>query len=139
MAYVTTTPPTYTRMVQPSPPRRARPLFRLAQVVSYILWVVEALLVLRFVLRFLGANPSAAFSNFIYDITTPLVAPFAQVFQAQSVEAGAGSNIVEWGTLLAMVIYWLVAWAILRLLRMGRPVTTVEANQKLRRGYDIQE
>ena len=35
-------------------------------------------------------------------------------------------------TLLAMVVYWLLDWAIIKLFIMGRPVSTPEADVKLR-------
>lgn len=108
---------------------RTRPLYRGTQVVWYILGILEALLALRFVLGLLAANPSAAFTSFIYNITHPFVAPFMAVFNTPQV---AGSAF-EWTTLLAMVVYWLVAIAIVRLLLIGRPVSRGEAAYQLER------
>ena len=89
--------------------------------------VVEALLLLRFFLRLIGANPAAGFTNLIYSVTYPLVAPFLYVVRSPQV---AGSTF-EWTTLLALLVYWLLAWGIVRLLAMGRPVSTLEAEEKL--------
>lgn len=53
-------------------------------MVSAIIYAIggllEAVIGLRFVLRLLGANPDAAFVRWIYDVSTPLVAPFAGIF-----------------------------------------------------------
>ena len=109
-------------------PTRVRPLYRGTQVVWYLLGILEALLAFRFILKFLAANPNAGFTDFIYDVTHPFVAPFLNVFRINRIEG----NVLEWTTLLAMVVYWLLAWAIIKLFIMGRPVSTPEADVKLR-------
>lgn len=106
-----------------------RPLYRGTQVVWYLLNALEALLAFRFVLRALGANPEAGFSSFIYAVTYPFAEPFLNVFRMTRV---AGATI-EWTTLLAMLVYWLLAWAIIRLFLMGKPVSEIEAEVKLDR------
>lgn len=116
---------TYVTTVSPN----ARPLYRGTQVVYYILGVLEALLAIRFVLRLLAANPGAGFTNFIYSITYPFVAPFQAVFSTSRI---AGSAF-EWTTLLAMLVYWLLAIAIIRLFVMSKPVSRTEASYKLER------
>jgi hypothetical protein len=104
-----------------------KPLFRSVQVVWYLLGLVEALLAFRFVLKLLGANPGAGFTYFIYSVTYPFAAPFLSVFRVTQV---AGS-VFEWTTLLAMVVYWLVAMAIIKALVMSKAVSTPEAAVKL--------
>lgn len=106
---------------------RTRPLYRGTQVVWYILGILEALLAFRFVLRLLGANPAAGFTNFIYSVTYPFLAPFIAVFHTTRV---AGSAF-DWSTLLAMVVYWLLALAIIRLFLISKPVSRTEAAVKL--------
>jgi len=39
--------------------------------------------------------------------------------------------IFEWTTLLAMLVYWLIAFAIIKLLLIGKSVSTPEAATKL--------
>lgn len=104
-----------------------KPLFRGTQIVWYLLFLIEALLAFRFVLKMMGANPSAGFSNFIYTITWPFAAPFLRVFSKTTVEG----SIFEWTTLLAMLAYWFLAIAIARLLVMSKTVSTPEAAEKL--------
>ena len=106
---------------------RTKPLYRGTQVVWYVLGVIEALLAFRFVLKLLAANPNAGFSSFIYSITYPLVAPFLNVFHISRVEGSA----LEWTTLLAMFVYWVVALAIIKLFFMSKDVSTPEASEKL--------
>jgi uncharacterized protein YggT (Ycf19 family) len=104
-----------------------RPLYRGVQVVWYILGLLEVLLAFRFILRLTSANPTAGFTDFIYSVTAPLIAPFAAVFPATAVEG----SVFEWSTLLAMLVYWLIAWAIIKLFVMGKPVSNTEASVKL--------
>jgi hypothetical protein len=104
-----------------------KPLYRGTQVVWYILGIVEALLAFRFVLKLLGANPEAGFTSFIYDATYVFAAPFLTVFRISQV---AGS-IFEWTTLLAMFVYWVIAVGIVKLLLIGKTVSTPEAAVKL--------
>jgi hypothetical protein len=105
-----------------------RPLYRGTQVVWYILGLVEVLLAFRFVLRLLGANPEAGFTALIYGVTYPFAAPFLAVFSNTRVVPG---SVFEWTTLLAMVVYWLLALGIIKMFLMGRAVSTPEAAAKL--------
>ncbi len=104
-----------------------KPLYRGTQIVWYILGFLEALLTIRFILKLLAANPAAGFSNFIYDVSYIFVAPFLTVFQVTRVE----SSVLEWTTLLAMVVYYLIAWGIVKLFFMSKSVSTPEAASKL--------
>jgi hypothetical protein len=104
-----------------------KPLFRGTQIVWYILSVLEVLLTFRFLLKLTGANPAAGFTDFIYTFSYPFVAPFAAVFRRTSVQG----SVFEWTTLLAMLVYWVVAIGIVRLFLMSKTVSTPEAAAKL--------
>jgi len=104
-----------------------KPLYRGIQVIWYVLSLLEVLLAFRFFLKFLDANPSAGFTSFIYSLTYVFVTPFLNVFHISFV----GNSIFEWPTLLAMLVYWLIALAIVALLVGGKTVSTPEAAQKL--------
>jgi len=102
-------------------------LYRGTQVVWYILGLVEILLAFRFVLKLLGANAAAGFTNFIYSVTYVFAAPFLNVFRITKV---AGSTL-EWTTLLAMFVYWVIAFGIIKIFLMSKTVSTPEAAVKL--------
>ncbi len=104
-----------------------KPLYRGTQVVWYLLGLLEALLAFRFILKLLAANSSAGFASLIYAVTWPFAAPFLNVFRITKVEG----NIFEWTTLLAMLVYWLLAMAIVKLFLMGKTVSTPEAAAKM--------
>ena len=104
-----------------------KPLYRGTQIVWFILGFIEIMLAFRFIFKLLGANPDAVFSSFIYGITYIFASPFLSVFHVSQI---AGS-IFEWTTLLAMFVYWVIAFGIINLFLMGRTVSTAEAAAKL--------
>lgn len=104
-----------------------KPLYRGTQVLWYVLGALEVLLAFQFLLKLLGANPAAGFTEFIYTASYPFILPFSAVFGTTSV---AGS-VFEWTTLLAMAVYALVVYGLVKILRMSRAVTTPEAAVKL--------
>jgi YggT family protein len=106
---------------------RSKPLYRATQAVWYVLGVIESLLLIRFLLKLFAANPNAGFTEMIYSLTYPFVAPFIGVFSSPRLEG----SVMEWASLLAMLIYWLFAWAVVKLFLMGKPVSTIEAESKL--------
>lgn len=104
-----------------------KPLFHASQFVWYILLLTEGMLFLRLFLKLFGANPSALFTDTIYTLTNPLVAPFVAVFNTTRLE----NNIFEWTTLLAAVVFFMLALAITKLLVMSKTVSSVEAARRL--------
>ncbi len=104
-----------------------KPLYRGTQIVWYLLGILEILLAFRFILKLLGANAAAGFTSFIYGATYIFTAPFLSVFRMTQVSG----SIFEWTTLLAMLVYWLIAFGIIRLLLIGKTVSTPEAADKL--------
>jgi hypothetical protein len=75
----------------------------------------------------MGANPEAGFSAFVYMVTYIFASPFLNVFRMTHV---AGST-VEWTTILAMFVYWVIAYGLIKLFLMGKTVSTPEAAVKL--------
>lgn len=105
-----------------------KPLYRGTQIVWYIIGLLEVLLAFRFVLKLLGANSVAGFTSFIYGVTFPFATPFLNVFGITKIEG----SIFEWTTILAMLVYWIIAFGIIKLLLIGKTVSTPEAADKLK-------
>ena len=106
---------------------RTKPLYRGTQIVWYILGLIEILLTFRFILKLLAANPEAVFTKFIYGVTYVFAGPFLAVFHRTQISG----SITEWSTLLAMLVYWIIAFGIIKLFLMGKSVSTPEAAAKL--------
>lgn len=94
----------------------------LARVIGFIGSVLLILLAFRFVLVLLGANSSNGFANFIYSVSHPFVAPFFSLF---GYNLSYGTSRVELGTLVAMAVYGLITYGLMRLVTINRPRTTV--------------
>ncbi len=105
-----------------------QPIYRGVQFVWFVFGILETILALRLILKALGANPVSGFANFVYSLTYPFVAPFQSVFSTTNI---TGSTL-EWTTLLALVVYWILAIILIQLLLMGKSVSTKEASFKLR-------
>lgn len=88
-------------------------LRRIARVIYFIFGVIEALIAIRAVLRLLGANPRSGFASFIYDVTAPFVAPFRGLFNEPAL---GNTSVLEYSSLVAILVYALIAFALVRLL-----------------------
>ncbi len=84
---------------------------RWARVVYFVFGVIEGLIAIRFVLRLLGANSNSQFAALIYNLTFPLLAPFRGLFS----EPSFGTAVIEWRSLVAIVVYMLLSYALVRL------------------------
>jgi|SRR5687767_6915521 len=89
-------------------------------IVWYILGVIEILLAFRFVLKVLGANPESGFVDFIYTLTGILTGPFDSIFGVASTKSGDIKSVFEPSILVAMAVYALVAWGIVKLINVNR-------------------
>ena len=102
-------------------------LYKVTRGIWYVAYVIEAFLLLRFILRLLGANPGAGFTELVYSIAAVPLAPFLYVFGNNS----SGVGVIEWSTLLAMVVYWLLAWGIVKLILMKHEVPPHQAERTI--------
>jgi len=102
-------------------------IFRLYQVIWYILGVAEVLLVSRILLKLIGANLSSGFTSFIYSASAPLVSPFRGVLG----ETTSQESVIEWSTIIAMAVYAVVAFGLVKLFQLIKPTTEQEVNQSV--------
>ncbi|MDF1542694.1 MAG: YggT family protein [Anaerosomatales bacterium] len=103
-------------------------------IISWISGAIEVILAFRFGLLLFGANPEAAFVDFIYRIAAPFMVPFEAVFGVTETRMG---SIFDWSTLLAILVYAVVAWGLTSLIRnVGySSSTTVEQVEKAEREH----
>ena len=87
------------------------------RVIWFVVGLINILLITRFILLLLGANNDAGFVTFIYNITAPFVAPFVGIFG----EPTYGQFMLEWSSLLAIAVYSLIAWGIVKLITLSNP------------------
>lgn len=89
----------------------------LTNIIWFVCGVLLVLLAFRFILALLGANPGNWFANFIYTVSHPFVAPFFGLF---SYNYHYGISRFEVYTLVAMVVYAVIAWILSALVNIDR-------------------
>lgn len=87
------------------------------RVVWFIAGLMSIIIALRFVLLLLGANQGAGFTDFVYSLSAPLVAPFVGIFGEPSYSV----SVFEISSLLAIAVYILIAWGIAKLITLASP------------------
>ena len=81
--------------------------------VWYVVGIINLLLLLRIIFYLFGAR-STGFTDFLYAITGPFVAPFRGIFASPSVEG----SYFDTASLVAIVIYSLLGWLIVGLINL---------------------
>lgn len=97
-------------------------IFRSYQIVWYIVGLIEVLLGFRVVLLLFGADSNSGFANLIYSMSDPLASPFAGIF---GVTRTSGA-VFEWSTLIAMMVYAIVAYGIVAIFQLVKPTNRTE-------------
>lgn len=100
-------------------------IFRTYQVIWYILGIIEVILAFRIILKFLGANSYSGFTSFIYAISSPFAMPFAGILGVTV----SSDMVFEWSTLIAMVVYTIIAYGIVALFQLVKPTNQNEVEQ----------
>ena len=88
------------------------PVWTVTRVITLLFTVLEVLLLIRFALKLLGANPQQALVAGLYAITEPLVRPFQGIWPQQSTPV-----VFDLPALLAIVFLFLVAALVVALVR----------------------
>lgn len=89
------------------------------RVIWYIAGFIVTLLTLRVILLLLSANQDNAFVGFIYAVSEFFAWPFFGIF---SYQPAYGSFVFELSSVVAIVIYSLVAWGLAKAFTLtGRP------------------
>ena len=95
-------------------PERDRQIFtfKVTQLVWLLLGILEGFLGLRVILKLIAANPASPIAALIYSFTDLFLFPFKGLTATPAV----GGFVLEISTLIAMIIYGLIGWAIERLI-----------------------
>ena len=105
--------------------KKKKVIFRTYQIIWYILGALELLLIFRVILKALSANSGSGFVDFIYNISAPFTLPFSGIFGA-TVSQG---NVIEWSTFVAMAVYAVLAFGIIKLIQLVKPTNPDEVEQ----------
>jgi YggT family protein len=84
---------------------------RVTQIIWLLFGFLQGLIALRIVLRLIGANPDTAFVQLVYGITSIFLWPFAGI----TPDPGYAQYQLEVSSIIAMIVYALLAWGLVRL------------------------
>lgn len=85
--------------------------FKTTQWIWLVLGIVEVIIGLRVLLKLIGANPQSPFASLVYNLSAMLLVPFAGLVGTPT----AGGMILEISSIIAMLVYALLAWGIDRI------------------------
>jgi len=108
--------------------RKRLTLERISALIGFLFSVLEGAIGLRVLLKLMEANPKNAFASFVYNLTALFLAPFAGLTPNPAVDG----MVLEITSIVAMIVYALIALAIVRLVWLvfyqpsARSVTTYE-------------
>ncbi len=93
-----------------------------SQTVEYLVYfffgALEVLLAFRLVLKLMGASISSAFVGLIYGLTGIFILPFEGIFRRGFAQGVETTSILEPSTLVAIIVYAVLAWGVVKLLRI---------------------
>lgn len=94
--------------------RRLR-VYQGIQGIWFLTAFLEGAIGLRVVLKLIGANPDNGFASVVYGFTGLFVGPFAGLIGTPA----SGGMVLEISSMIAMVVYALGAWAVVRAVRLA--------------------
>ncbi|MCA1670120.1 MAG: YggT family protein [Thermomicrobia bacterium] len=111
--------------------------FSALDLATRIIWFLTGLLLVGLVIRFIfkatGANTASSFVSFVYNATAAFVAPFRGIFS----DSVSGSNVLEVSTIVAIVVWALIAFFVTWLLGiiLGGPSRGVREYRRTSRRF----
>jgi hypothetical protein len=88
--------------------------FRAVAVVGFVIGAIDVVIAGRFLGKLFGASAQSAFVHGIYQVSAPLVAPFTGIFG----DTGSKTNTFETASLVALVVYAVIGWGLVVLIRI---------------------
>jgi hypothetical protein len=91
---------------------------RVAYFIYFMFGVLEILLAFRLILKIAGASLSSGFVVFVYALSRIFILPFEGIFRKGVAQGIETASIFEPSTLVAMLVYAVIAWGIVELLKI---------------------
>lgn len=93
-----------------------------SQTVEYLIYfmlgALEILLAFRLVLKLMGASMASGFVSLIYSLTRIFILPFEGIFRRGTTQGIETTAVLEPSTLVAIVVYAILAWGIVKLVKI---------------------
>lgn len=87
-------------------------IYKVTQFIWLLFGGLEALIGIRVILLMIGANPANLFTAFVYQLSELFLWPFQNIVANPAFQ----NHVLEITSLIAMIVYPLIGWAIVRLI-----------------------
>ncbi|WP_349408341.1 YggT family protein [Pseudalkalibacillus sp. SCS-8] len=84
-------------------------------LVNLFMGIIEALILLRIILKLFGANPYTPFVQWIYNMTMPLLSPFRNIFPSPVIQ---GRYELELTSIFALIVYGFLSYFLVQFILM---------------------
>ncbi len=95
--------------------KSSTPARRAMELIYLVFGIIDGLLLIRLVLKLLGANAHAGFASFTYGVTDFFLAPFRGLLPTYV----SGQSVFELSLVFAILIYSLIALALARIVAIS--------------------
>lgn len=93
-----------------------------SQTIEYLVFfffgVLEIILAFRLIFKLTGASIGSAFVGLIYGLSGIFILPFEGIFRREVNQGLETSSVLEPSTLIAIIVYAVLAYGIVRLVRI---------------------
>ncbi len=93
-----------------------------SQTIEYLIYfffgALEVLLAFRLVLKLMGASMASGFVGLVYGLSGIFILPFEGIFRKAVTQGIETASVLEPSTLVAMIVYTVLAWGIVKLIRI---------------------
>lgn len=100
--------------------------FTARRIVYYVLGILEVLLAFRLIFKLLGANTGNGFVDGIYNVSQVFLVPFHAIFRTATTQGIETKAVLEPSTMIAMIVYGLIAWGIVKFIIIIRERNKVQ-------------
>jgi hypothetical protein len=121
-----------TQVVENHDLERRGAISRVTQLIWLFTGILVAAISLRFVLKLMAANPANPFADLVYSFTDLFLWPFAGL----TVTPSAEGMVLEIPALIAIFVYTLVGWVIVRLVWLLFYQPTARSVRTVQREHD---
>ncbi|MFA5750126.1 MAG: YggT family protein [Candidatus Shapirobacteria bacterium] len=108
-----------TEIINPPVVNGATKSQKIEYIIYFLFGVLEILLVFRLILKLTGASLTSGFVRLIYNLTGIFILPFNGVFSKGYTQGIETTSVLEPATIVALIIYIILAWGIVKLIRIS--------------------
>ncbi len=87
-------------------------------LIYFLFGLLDVLLVFRLFFKLTGASVGSSFVHFIYQITGIFIYPFEGIFHRAVSQGIETASVLEPSTIVAIVVYSILSWGLVMLLRI---------------------